>query len=79
MFSAETVGVTDAGRPALAMFSWIAAVASLTFVPYVNWATTREMEFEEVDWSVSRRGTPEIAFSIGLVTCSATSDDPAPG
>ena len=28
---------------------------------------------------VSSRGTPLMAFSIGLVTCSVTSDEPAPG
>ncbi len=79
MLSAEMVGSTVSGRPALAIPSSIAAVASLTLVPYSNWATTSEIEFDEVDWRAVRRGTPEMAFSIGLVTCSATSDDPAPG
>ena len=51
-----------AGRPALAMPSSIAAVVSLTFVPNANWATTSEIEFDDVDWMVSSRGTPAMAL-----------------
>ena len=40
---------------------------------------TSEIEFDDVDCRASSRGTPEMAFSMGLVTCSATSDEPAPG
>ena len=40
---------------------------------------TSEIELDEVDWSASSRGTPEMAFSTGFVTCSATSDEPTPG
>ena len=36
-------------------------------------------ELADVDCRPSRRGTPEMARSIGLVTCSATSAAPAPG
>ena len=63
----------------MAIASSIAAVVALTSVPNENWATTSEIEFDEVDWMVSSRGTPLMAFSIGLVTCSVTSDEPAPG
>ena len=76
MFRAEIVGSTPSGRPALAIPSWTAVVASLTSVPYENWAMTSEIELDEVDWSASSRGTPEMAFSTGFVTCSATSDEP---
>ena len=61
------------------MPSSIAASASLTSVPNSNWATTSAIEFADVDWTVSSRGTPEMARSIGSATCSATSCDPAPG
>ena len=40
---------------------------------------TSAIEFAEVDWTVSSRGIPAMTCSIGLATCSATSDDPAPG
>ena len=40
---------------------------------------TSEIELDEVDWTISRRATPLTAFSIGFVTCSVTSDEPAPG
>ena len=79
MLSAETFGSTVCGSPALATPSLTAAVASLTFVPYSNWATTRASEFADVDWTVTRRGTPETACSIGLATWLATSLAPAPG
>ena len=79
MLSAWIVGCALAGRFALAMASVIAVVVSLTFVPNENWVTTSEIEFDEVDCMTSRRGTPLIAFSIGLVICSVTSEDPAPG
>ena len=48
------------------MSSSIAAVVSLTSVPNENWATTSAIEFDDVDWTVSRRGTPAMARSIGL-------------
>jgi hypothetical protein len=79
MLRAWTVGVVVGGRFALAIASVTAAVVSFTFVPNENWVTTSEIEFDEVDWMISRRGTPLIAFSIGFVTCSVTSDEPAPG
>ncbi len=79
MLSAEAFGVTESGSPAEAIPSSTAASASLTFVPYSNWAMTRAMELAEVDWIVCRRGTPETARSIGTATCSATSSEPAPG
>ena len=79
MLSAWTVGWADAGRLALAIASVMACVVALTSVPNENWVTTSEIELDEVDWMVSSRGTPLIAFSIGFVTCSVTSDEPAPG
>ena len=79
MLRAWTVGSALAGRFARAIASLIAAVVSFTFVPYENWLTTSEIELDDVDRSSSSRGTPLMAFSIGLVICSATSDDPAPG
>ena len=79
MFSAWTVGVAESGRAALASASWIAAVVSGTLVPNVNCVITSEIEFDDVDWISSRRGMAPIARSIGLVTCSRTSEEPAPG
>ncbi len=79
MLSALTWGLTVLGRPASCRFCSIAARISFTSDPNENWATTRASELAEVDWSPSSRGTPEIARSIGLVTCSATSAAPAPG
>ena len=63
MLSAETFGVdaSPAGPPWRSP-RWIAAVVSLTFVPYENWATTSAIEFAEVDWTVSSRGTPAMAL-----------------
>ena len=58
------------------MPSSIAASASLTSVPNANWAMTRAIELAEVDWTVSSRGTPEMARSIGSATWSATSCEP---
>ena len=73
-------GSTFAGQAGLARCSpRSSALVSLTSVPNENWATTSAIEFAEVDWSVSSRGTPEMARSIGLATCSATSEAPAPG
>ena len=66
MLRAWTVGVAVAGRFALAMASSIAAVVALTSVPNENWATTSEIELDDVDWMVTRRGMPLMAFSIGL-------------
>ena len=74
-----TFGVTFWGSASAATFWAIVAVVALTSVPYANWATTRASELAEVDWIVSRPGTPEIARSIGLETWSATSEAPAPG
>ncbi len=79
MLNADTWGVTLAGRPARARFSWIDATVSLTSVPKLNWATTSAIELADVDWRLSSRATPEIDRSIGLVTCSATSSAPTPG
>ena len=79
MLRAVTCGSTVCGRPAFWRFCSIVARVSLTSVPNANWATTRESELADVDWRLSRRGTPAIARSIGLVTCSATSAAPAPG
>ena len=79
MLRADAVVLTPSGRPASAIPSSIAASASLTSVPYSNWAMTRAMELAEVDCTVSRRATPEMARSIGTATLSATSCDPAPG
>ena len=79
MFRAATVGSTDGGRFAASTFCWISACVSFTFVPTANCAMTRASELADVDWTVTRRGTPEIACSMGLVTWSATSAAPAPG
>ena len=79
MLSALTVGSTVCGRPAAWRLASIAARVSLTSVPKANWATTSDSEFADVDCSASSLGTPEMARSIGLVTCSATSAAPAPG
>ena len=79
MLRADAVVFTPSGRPASAMPSSIAARAALTSVPYSNWAMTRAMELAEVDCTVSSRGTPEMARSIGTATLSATSCEPAPG
>ena len=79
MLSAVTCGSTFSGRPALRRLSVISASTSSTSVPNEKSATTRLTEFAEVDWSDSRRGTPETARSIGSATWSATSSAPAPG
>ena len=79
MLSALTVGSTVFGSPAFCRFCSICARISLTSEPNENCAMTSESELAEVDWSASRRGTPAIACSIGLVTWSATSAAPAPG
>ena len=79
MLSAWTVGVAESGRDALASASWIAAVVSGTLLPNANWVTTSEIELDDVDWMSSRRGIAPMARSIGRVTCSSTSEDPAPG
>ena len=79
MFRAVTWGVTEAGRPAFCRFCSMAARISFTSEPNENCATTRASELADVDCRPSRRGTPEMARSIGLVTCSATSAAPAPG
>ena len=79
MLSAWTVGVAVSGRDALASASWIAAVVSGTLVPNANWVTTSEIELDDVDWISSSRGIAPMARSIGRVTCSRTSEDPAPG
>ena len=79
MLSAATVGLTDGGRFAASMLCSISARVSLTSVPNENCAMTSAIELADVDWRASRRGAPEIARSIGLVTCSATSAAPAPG
>ena len=60
MLSAWTVGVADAGRLALAMRVCDRGRASPTSVPNENWVTTSEIEFDEVDWMSSSRGTPLI-------------------
>ena len=52
MLRADAVGSTLSGRPASAMPSSMAASASLTSVPYSNWAMTRAIELAEVDWTV---------------------------
>ena len=79
MLSAATVGSTDGGRFAAWMLCSISARVSLTSVPNENCAMTSAIELADVDWRASSRGAPEIARSIGLVTCSATSAAPAPG
>ena len=79
MFSALTVGTTDCGRPRLRMFCSIAVCVAFTSVPKENWATTRATELADVERRDSRRGTPWMAVSMGLATCSATSVAPAPG
>ena len=79
MFSAETSGLTEAGSPALAMFSSIVACVSLTSVPNENCATSSAIELAEVDCSFSSRGTPLMARSIGSATWLATSVADAPG
>ena len=79
MFRAWTVGVTEAGSCAFARASSIAVVVAPTSVPNENWVTTSEIEFDDVDWMNARRGTEPTARSIGLLTCSVTSEEPAPG
>ena len=79
MLSAATCGVTFGGRPAIWRFCSIVERTSLTSVPNSNWATTIAMELADDDDSASRRGTPEMACSIGFVTCSVTSAAPTPG
>ena len=79
MLSAVTDGSTVLGSPAFWRFCSIVARISLTSEPNWNWATTSDSEFADVDWSAWRRGTPEIARSMGFVTWSATSAAPAPG
>ena len=58
MLRAWTVGVADGRQVRLGDGSWIAAVVSLTSVPNENWATTSEIEFDDVDCMTSSRGTP---------------------
>ncbi len=79
MLSAWTVGCGRRGQVRLGDRLVMACVVALTSVPNENWVTTSEIELDEVDWMVSSRGTPLMAFSIGFVTCSVTSDEPAPG
>ncbi len=79
MLRASTCGWTVAGRRAAWTACSIWVRVSLTSVPNENWAMTSESEFAEVDWTVSSRGTPEIARSMGFVTWSATSAALEPG
>ncbi len=79
MFRAVTCGLTPWGSPTPARLLSIAARVSFTFVPNENWATTTAIELADVDCTLSRRATFEIARSIGFVTWSVTSAAPAPG
>ncbi len=79
MLRALTCGSTVCGSPAFCRFCSIVARISFTSEPNANCATTSPRELADVDCMPSRRGTPAIARSIGLVTCSATSAAPAPG
>ena len=79
MLRAVTCGLTVCGSPAFCRFCSMVARISFTSDPNENCATTSDSEFADVDCRPSRRGTPEMARSIGLVTCSATSAAPAPG
>ena len=79
MLRAWTVDVAPSGRPAFASDASMAAVVLGTSVPKANWVTTSDTEFDEVVWMSSSRGSAPIVRSIGRVTCSRTSDEPAPG
>ena len=66
MLSAWTVGL-DAGRQSrLGERVLDRRGRRVTSVPNENWVTTSEIELDDVDWIVSSRGTPPMAFSIGL-------------
>ena len=67
MLSAWTVGVAVSGQRRLGeRVLDRAVVVALTSVPNENWVTTSEIEFDEVDWMNSSRGTAPMARSIGL-------------
>ncbi len=74
-----TCGSLPCGRSSWRTACSTSVSVSLRSVPKSNSAKTSDSELPDVDCTVCRRGTLEMACSTGTVTCSATSSAPAPG